>query len=71
MWSIISFTYSTHNVFRAIKLRRVKWIRPIACVGEMKNAYKILVGIPEEKRPLRKPRSRWDDNIKIDFKEKV
>jgi hypothetical protein len=38
-------------------------------MGEMSNAYNILVGRAERKRPLRRPRCRWEDNIKIDFKE--
>jgi hypothetical protein len=38
-------------------------------MGEMRNAYKILVGKPEEKRPLRRPGLRWEDNIKMGLKE--
>jgi hypothetical protein len=38
-------------------------------MGEMRNAYKILVGKPARKRPLRRPRCRWEDNIKIDLRE--
>jgi hypothetical protein len=38
-------------------------------MGEMRNAYKILVGRPEGKRPIGKPRSRWEDNIKMDLRE--
>jgi hypothetical protein len=37
--------------------------------GEMRGAYKVLVGKPERKRPLGRPRHRWDDNIKMDFLE--
>jgi len=40
-----------------------------ACMGKMKNAYKILVGKPEEKRPLRELRHRWEDNIRMDLRE--
>jgi hypothetical protein len=40
-----------------------------ACMGKMKNAYKILVGKPEMKRPLGRPRHRWEDNIRMDLME--
>jgi hypothetical protein len=41
----------------------------VACMGEMRNAYKILVGRPEGKKPLRRPRHKWEDNIRIDLRE--
>jgi len=50
------------------KLRRMGWVRHVARVGEMKNVYKI-VGKPEGKRSLGKPRSRWKDDIIIDLME--
>jgi hypothetical protein len=37
--------------------------------GEKKNVYRVMVGKPEGKRPLRRPRCRWEDNIKMDFRE--
>jgi hypothetical protein len=43
--------------------------RHVARIGEKKNAYRILVGKPGGKRPLRRPRRRWVDNIKMDLKE--
>jgi hypothetical protein len=51
-----------------IKLRRMIWAGHVARIGE-KNAYRILVGKPEGKRPLRRPKRRWVDNIKIDHRE--
>jgi hypothetical protein len=51
-----------------IKSRRMRLAGYVVRMGE-KNAYGILVGKPEEKRPLRRPRSRWMDNIKMDFRE--
>jgi hypothetical protein len=39
-------------------------------MGENKNAYRILIGKPEEKRPLGRPRRRWEDNIKMDLRER-
>jgi hypothetical protein len=47
----------------------MRWVRQIACMGEMRNAYKILVGKPEGKRPLGRPRQRWEDNIRMDLRE--
>jgi hypothetical protein len=52
-----------------IKSRRMRWARHEARMGEKRNAYRILVGKPEEKRPLGRPRRRWVDNIKIDLRE--
>jgi hypothetical protein len=52
-----------------IKSRRMGWAEHVACMRETRNAYRILVGKPEGKRPLGRPRSRWDDNIKMDFRE--
>jgi hypothetical protein len=52
-----------------IKLRRIRWAGNVARMGEKRNAYRILVGKPEDKRPLRRPRRRWVDNIKMDHKE--
>jgi hypothetical protein len=51
-----------------IKSRRTSWARHVARTGEKRNAYKILVGKPEGKRPLGRPTCRWADNIKIDLK---
>jgi hypothetical protein len=52
-----------------IKSRRMIWARHVARMGEKRNAYRILVGNPEGKRPLGRPRRRWVDNIKIDLRE--
>jgi hypothetical protein len=52
-----------------IKLRRMIWAGHLARVGEKRNAYRILVRKPEGKRPLARPRCRWEDNIKIDLRE--
>jgi hypothetical protein len=48
----------------------MKWGEHVAHIGEIRNAYKILVGIPEGKRPLGRPRRRWEDNIRMDIREK-
>jgi hypothetical protein len=61
--------YSSPNIIRMIKPRRMRWVGHVARVGETRNAYRILVGKPEGKRPLGRPRRRWVDNIKIDLRE--
>jgi hypothetical protein len=53
-----------HLTLRVIKLRRMRWEGHVARMGEKRNAYRILVGKPEGKRPLGRPRRRWVDNIK-------
>jgi hypothetical protein len=57
--------YNSTNTVRVIKLRRLRWTGHVAHVGEMKNAYKILVGEPQGKISLAKPRRRWECNIKM------
>jgi hypothetical protein len=52
-----------------IKSRRVRWAEYVARMGEPRNACRILVGKPEGKRPLGRPRRRWVDNIKMDLGE--
>jgi hypothetical protein len=49
-----------------MKLRRMRWAGHIAHMGEGKAVYRVLVGEPEGKRPLGRPRHRWEDNIKVD-----
>jgi hypothetical protein len=61
--------YSSLNIIRMIKLRRMRWAGHIARIGETRNAYRILVGKPEGRRLLGRPRRRWVDNIKVDRRE--
>jgi hypothetical protein len=61
--------YSSPNIIRMIKSRRMRWAGHGARIGETRNAYTKLVGEPEGKRLLGRPRSRWVDNIKIDIRE--
>jgi hypothetical protein len=61
--------YSSPNIIRMIKSRSVSWATACRTNGENRNAYRILVGKPEGKRPLGRPRRRWGDNIKIDLRE--
>jgi hypothetical protein len=56
-------------MIRMIKSRRMRWAGNVARMGEKRNAYRILVGKPEGKRPLGRHRRRWEDNIKMDLGE--
>jgi hypothetical protein len=47
----------------------MRWVEQVAGMGEMRNAYKVLIGRPVGKRPLRIPRYRWRDNIRMDLRE--
>jgi len=58
-----------HNIFQVIKLRRMRWTGHVAHMGGRRGVYRVLVGKPEEKRPLGRPRHRWEDNIKMDLHE--
>jgi hypothetical protein len=60
--------YSSPSIFRIIKSRRMRWAGHVARMEEKRNAYRILVGKPEGKRPLGRPRRRWVDNIKMDLR---
>jgi hypothetical protein len=59
--------YSSLNVVRVIKSRRMRWAGHVACMGDGRGAYRVLVGRPEGKRPLGRTRRRWEDNIKMDL----
>ena len=61
--------YSLPNIVRMVKLRRIKWAGHVARMGEDRVAQRVLVGKPEGKRPLGRPRRRWEDNIKMDIQE--
>ncbi|KAJ4441567.1 hypothetical protein ANN_11423 [Periplaneta americana] len=61
--------YSSPDIIRNIKSRRLKWAGHVARMGESRNAYRVLVGRPEGKRPLGRPGRRWEDNIKMDLRE--
>jgi hypothetical protein len=57
------------KVVLIIKSRRMSWARHVARIGEKRNAYRLLMGKPEGKRPLGRSRRRWVDNIKMDLLE--
>ena len=52
-----------------IKSRRMRWVGHVAHMGESRGVYRVLVGKPKGKRPLGRPRFRWEDNIKMDLQE--
>jgi hypothetical protein len=52
-----------------IKLRSMKWVEHAVHMGEMRNAYKILIGKPKGKRPLRRSGHRWKDNIRMNCRK--
>jgi hypothetical protein len=61
--------YSSPDIIRQVKSRRMRWAGHVACMGEDKKVYKVLVGKPEGKRPLGRPRRRWEDGIRMDLRE--
>jgi hypothetical protein len=61
--------YSSPNIIRMMKSRRMRWAGHAARMGERRNACRILVGKPEGKRTLERPRRKWVGNIKIDLRE--
>ena len=54
---------------RVVKSRRMRWVGHVARMGEDRAVHRVLVGTPEGKRPLGRPRRRWEDNIKMDFQK--
>ena len=61
--------YSSPNIVRVIKSRRMRWAGHVARMGDERGVYRVLVGKPEGKRPLERHRRRWADNIRTDLQE--
>jgi hypothetical protein len=61
--------YSSPDIIRQIKSRRMRWAGHVERMGEGRNVYRVLVGKPEGKRPLGRPKHRWEDGIKMDLRE--
>ena len=59
--------YCSPNIVRVIKLRRMRWAGHVACKEVEERLYRVLVGKRKGKRPLGRPRCRWEDNIKMDI----
>jgi hypothetical protein len=61
--------HSSPNIIQVIKSRRMRWAGHVARVRKKRAAYRILMRRPEGRRPLGRPRRRWEDNIKMDLQE--
>jgi len=61
--------YSSHNIVRVIESRRMRWAGHVARMGEKRGVYRVLVGKPEGKSLLGRPRRRWVDNIRMYLQE--
>jgi hypothetical protein len=63
------YLYSSPDIIRQIKSRRMRWAGHVARMGEGRNLYRVLVGKAEGERPLERPRRRWEYGIKMDLRE--
>jgi hypothetical protein len=61
--------YSSSNIVRVIKSRRMRWVGHVARMGEGRGVNRVLIGRSAGKRPVVRPRCRWEDNIKMDLRE--
>jgi hypothetical protein len=61
--------YSLSNLVQVIKMRRMRWAGHVACMGDGRGVYRVLVGKPEGKRPLGRPRRRWEGNSRVDLQK--
>jgi hypothetical protein len=61
--------YSSPDIIKQIKSRRMRWAGHVARMGEQRKVYKVLVGKSEGKRPLERPTCRWEDGIRMDLRE--
>jgi hypothetical protein len=66
---LVTVLYSSPNIVTMIKSRRMRWTGHVARMGEGRGVYRVLIGRPQSERPLGRPRHRWDDNIKMDFRD--
>jgi hypothetical protein len=69
MRNFIFCSYSSPNINKQIKSRRIRWAGHVACMGGDRKLYRVLVGKPEGKIPFARPRRRWEDEIRIDLGE--
>ena len=71
-WNLLYCTvvlYCSPIIIRVIKSRRMRWAGHVARIEERRGAYRVLVGKPEGKEPLGRPRRRWEDKIKMGIQE--
>jgi hypothetical protein len=66
---ILYIFYKSLNIVLVIKSRRKRWVGYVACMGDSRGVYRVLVGKTEGKSPLGRPRLKWEDNIKMDLQE--
>jgi hypothetical protein len=66
---MIIYLYCSPNIFRVTKSRKMRHAGHVTGMGERRGVYRMVVGKPEGKRTLGRPRRRWDDNIKMDLQE--
>jgi hypothetical protein len=66
---VLNDLYSFPNIVRVVKSRRMRWAGHVARMGEDGGVHRVLVGKPERKKPLGRPRRRWEDNINMDIQE--
>jgi hypothetical protein len=64
-----NFIICTHPQILLGKSRRMRWAGHVACMGEKRKVYKVLVGKPKGRRPLGRPRRRWEDGVRMDLRE--
>ena len=67
--AVLHALYSSPNIIRSLKSRRLRWVGHLACMEQSRNADRVSVGKPEGKRPLGRPRRSWEDNINNDLRE--
>ena len=65
----LSNRYPLPNILRVVKSRRIRWAGNVARMGQRRGVYRVLVGKPEGKKPLGRPRRRWEDSIKMYLQE--
>ena len=65
----LSDLYSLSIIVRVVKSRRIRWAGYVARMGEGRGVHRVLVGKPEGKKPLGRPRHRWEDNINMDLQK--
>ena len=65
----LSDLYYLPDIVRVVKSRRMRWAGHVARMGEGRGVHRVLIGKPEGKRPLGRPRRRWEDNVKMNLRE--
>jgi hypothetical protein len=63
----LSGVFCSPNIIRVMKLRRIRWVMQVARMGKRRGAFRVFVWRPEGKRPLGRPKHRWEGNIKMDL----